>query len=203
MTQQIHFRAVIEVLGKPKEHVDSSLKGYVQNIKDSKKYTITKEQFADLQKQQDSELWAAFAELELKTDSIQHLIDFCFDYMPSLIEIIEPHKLELNSTDISIFLNDLQAKLHGVDMLAKQLKMENTLAGKSFNVLLNNYVTFLLQQHNLDSEQLSKMTGVSKEILEDFLDHLIDEGKIDLKEGIYFIKQQRDEAKDGRKRKKG
>ena len=58
-----------------------------------------------------------FAELEVKTASLTHIINFCFEYMPSLIEIIEPYELKISSADVSSFLNDLQAKLHGVDML--------------------------------------------------------------------------------------
>jgi hypothetical protein len=34
---------------------------------------------------------------------------------------------------------------------------------------------------------MSKLTGVDKDRLEDYLDHLIDEGKIDLEEDVYFL----------------
>ena len=54
--------------------------------------------------------------------------------------------------------------------------------------LLGNYVQVLLHQGNKTSEQLSSVTGINQDLLEDFLDKMIDDGKIDLKEGIYFIK---------------
>jgi len=53
---------------------------------------------------------------------------------------------------------------------------------------LNNYILVLLSKGNLTSEQLSGLTGVNKDKLEDYLDKLIDAGKVDLKEGIYFAK---------------
>ena len=189
---------VVEVLGKPKEHVDSTLKGYLQKLKENSRYQVVKEDLAELKKHEESELWMAFAELEIKTAGVAEIIDFCFDYMPSLIEIIEPEELELDSLSISSFLNDLQAKLHGVDMLAKQMKMENQLTNKSLAALLNNYVVVLLRDHNLSSEQLRKLTGMNIEVLEDYLDKMIDQGKIDMKEGIYFLKENAAELENGR-----
>ena len=44
MEKNIHFRAVIEVLGKPKEHVDSALKSYIQKLKEDAHYIILKEE---------------------------------------------------------------------------------------------------------------------------------------------------------------
>ena len=166
--------------------------------------TLVKEDYADLKKHEDSDLWMAFVELEVRTSQVANIIDFCFDHMPSLIEIIEPEELKLSGLDVSSFLNDLQAKLHSVDMLAKQMKMENQLLNRSLSALLSNYITLLLQKSNLNAEQLTKLTGVSQDILEDFLDRLIDQGKIDMKEGIYFLKEEKPvEAKHGRERKKG
>jgi len=189
MGKKILFRAVVEVLGKPKEHVDSTLKGYLQKLKENSRYEVLKEDLAELKQHEQSELWMAFAELEIKTSGVAEIIDFCFDYMPSLIEIIEPEELQLDSLVVSSFLNDMQAKLHGVDMLAKQMKIENQLTNNSLAKLLNNYIVVLLRNNNLTSKQLSTFTGMNIDILEDYLDKMIDEGKIDLKEGIYFFKE--------------
>src|SRR3989344_691981 len=189
MSKTILFRPVVEVLGKPKEQVDSTLKGYLTKLKENSRYEVTKEDLAELKQHEESELWMAFAELEIKTTGVAEIIDFCFDYMPSLIEIIEPEELQLDSLVISSFLNDMQAKLHGVDMIAKQMKMENQLTNNSLAKLLNNYIVVLLRNNNLTSKQLSKLTGMKIDILEDYLDKMIDEGKIDLKEGIYFLKE--------------
>lgn len=185
---KIIFRTLIEVLGKPKEHVEEALKGYVQKLKEDDRYKVLSEEFAALEKNEKEELWATFAELEIKTESIDHIIDFCFDYMPSLIEILEPSELTLADTQIATFLNDLQAKLHQVDMVAKQVKMENDLAKKNLGALLQNYIKVLLgKSESLSAEQLSKLTGVTQEELEDFLDKLIDKKIIDLKEGQYYL----------------
>src|SRR3989338_1201874 len=110
MGKKILFRAVVEVLGKPKEHVDSTLKGYLQKLKENSRYEVLKEDLAELKQHEESELWMAFAELEIKTAGVTEIIDFCFDCMPSLIEIIEPEELQLDSLAASSFLNDMQAR---------------------------------------------------------------------------------------------
>jgi len=179
----------MEVMGKPKDHVEFSMKKYLQNLKEDKNYEVVTEDLAELKKQDDSELWMIFAELEINTEKVDDLVNFCFDYMPSLIEIIEPRELSLDALEVSNFLNDLQAKLHSVDMVAKQLKTENDILKHNTGSLLKNYITVLLGQQNLTSEQLSSLTGVNKDKLEDYLDSLIDEGRIDLKDEIYVLKK--------------
>ena len=177
----------MEILGKPQEHVEQSMKEYLQQLQENKHYTILHQDVAEIQKQQDQELWATFAELEVRVDALEDLTAFCFDYMPSMIEIIEPQELLLADTLISTFLNDLQARLHQIDMIAKQAKMENDILKKNTGFLLKNYLQVLLDNQNLTSEQLSKLTGVPQDQLEDFMDTLIDQGLIDLKQGIYFL----------------
>jgi hypothetical protein len=189
MEKNILFRTVIEVLGKPKEHVEESLKSYIKNLKENENFEVISEEFAQIQKQEDSDMWMNFAELEIKTSRIEDLIAFCFEYMPSLVEIIEPKQITFQDIEITQFLNDLQSKLHHVDMVAKQVKMENDLIKRSTGSLLRNYITVLLKKGNLTSNQLSKLTGLVQDKIEDFLDQMIDEGKIDMKEGIYFIKE--------------
>ena len=100
---KILFRALIEVLGKPKEHVEESLKGYVQKIKEDDRYNVVSEELAAIEKREKEELWTTFAELEIKTERIDHIIDFCFDFMPSVLEILEPNELTLADTQLSTF----------------------------------------------------------------------------------------------------
>jgi len=132
-------------------------------------------------------MWTTFAELEIKTSSIENLVGFCFDFMPSIIEIISPKELPLKDNDLNMFLNDLQARLHSVDMIAKQVQIENKVMQENMAHLLKNYVTVLLKNRDLTAEELSKLTGIDSARLGDFLDQLLDQGKIDLKGEKYSL----------------
>src|SRR3989344_4916487 len=117
----IRFRAIVEVLGKPKEHIEASLRKYIEKLKEDKNYTVHSVDFAEAQEKKEEGLWAAFAEVELSTEKVINMVNFSLDYMPSLLEVISPQQLTLRDVELSTFLNDLQAKLHAVDMIAKQL----------------------------------------------------------------------------------
>ncbi len=190
MESGVIFRSVIEVLGKPQEHVEKTLKGYVEKLRQSSEYGLMKVDFADLKKQEKEELWATFAEVEVKVDDVNKILSFCFDYMPSIVEIIQPKQLMFKDIEINQFINDLQARLHHVDMVAKQLKMENDFLKRNTASLMKNFLTILLQKKALTSAQLSALTGFNKDELEDFLDNLIDAGKVDLKDDVYYLKKE-------------
>lgn len=179
-------RAVIELVGKPKEHIESTMNSYVEKIKGEKDIEVVDVQISDIQKRETGEqseemvkdLWMVFAELDMLMKEPMTLTFFCFDYMPASVEIVEPATLSYSNDNLTEFFNDLQARLHQLDLIAKQLKSEVLFLRKSTKSLLQNYVMVLLRKSVLSSEQLSKLTGVGKERLEDFLDDLIDQGKI-------------------------
>ena len=183
----IQFRAVIEVLGKPKEHVEKSMKIHIEQLKKDSNYQVLSVEFADLKVHEEQSAWSTFAEIEAKTDKPEWLTAFCFHYMPSIIEIIEPASVTLKDVQFTQFLNDLQARLHQVDAIAKQVKLENDFMKINMRALMKNYISVLLARKPLTSEQLSGLTGVEKDKLEDYLDVLIDEGKVDLKGDEYFL----------------
>ena len=190
MEQKIIFRTILELIGRPKEHIDKTMKDYVAKIKSDKEFKVLHEELADIKKQEKEELWATFAELEVEAKSVTKMTQFCFDYMPSIIEILDPAELKFSGEELSIVINDLQSKLHAVDMVAKQIKTENDFLKKNTSGLLKNYLTILLRgREGLTSQQLSELTGVQKDKLEDYLDQLIDEGKVDLKAGLYLLKK--------------
>lgn len=189
MDKNILFRAIIEVAGSPAEHIQNTIKTYVQSLKENKQYLVVREEIGEVKKHEGEDLWATFAEMEIKTEKVENIVTFCFEYMPSLIEVLKPPQLSLSDVDVSLFLNDLQARLHQLGMYSKNLKLENDYLKKNFNGLLKNYILVLLGKGNLTSEQMGGLTGIKQEMLEDFLDQLIDENKIDLKEGIYFLRK--------------
>ena len=73
-------------------------------------------------------------------------------------------------------------------MVAKQLKAENETLKLNTGLLLKNYLTVLLGNRKMNSQQLSNLTGVPQDRLEDFLDQLIDEGRVDLEGDLYYKK---------------
>ena len=185
MEKALKFRAVIEMLGKPQQHIEDTLKEYIKKLREDKRYAVVSVDFAEARKQPEGEYWAAFAEVEVTTSLLQNVTLFCFEYMPSSVEMIGPQEVKLNDIECSTFFNDLQARLHQLDMIAKQTKTEVVYLRKNVQDLLRNFVKLMLQHNSLTSEQLSNLIGLKKEVLEDFLDTLIDK-QIIVQEGEMY-----------------
>ncbi len=182
----IRCRAILEVLGKPKEHVEETINLLVEKVKENPSNSVLNEKFAEI-KPEGKTMFSTFVELEIIFKGIIPLTGFCFDFMPSSIEIEKPEKLVLKNRDISNIFNDLQSKLHNVDMVAKTLKAERDFLKRNLNTIISNLITILIKINKNTPEDLSKLTGINKEELEKHLEKLIQEGKIKKEEGIYQL----------------
>ncbi|MDD5331798.1 MAG: hypothetical protein PHE43_03175 [Candidatus Nanoarchaeia archaeon] len=127
MAVKITVKAVIEILGTPKEHVEETMKKIVEKLKQEYKIKEAKVYEATEVKAKTTVLWNSFVDLEMIFEDLQKITDFCFDYMPSSIEIVEPLELKIDARNHTDLINDLLARLHQYDMVVKNLNAENKL----------------------------------------------------------------------------
>lgn len=120
---EITAKLIIEVAGFPKEHVEKVMNQIVDNIKKEKK--VFNDRIHDVKEVK--EMWSGFIDIEVKFDNLNDFTDFCFTYMPSSIDIVEPEKFNLMSNEMSNLYNDLMGNLHKYDMLLKNFKATNTI----------------------------------------------------------------------------
>lgn len=187
----VQSRVIIEIAGRPKEHVEKSIQSYIDQISKNENIIILTKDINKAEEVKDSQgFFVSFVELEILTKNINALIEFCFDYMPSSVEVLEPQELKLVGRDISGLLNDLQAKLHKVDLALKHMNTENSFLKNNTKALLRNMMTILLFSSEKTLEQLSKVTGIELKELEKFLEILIKENHIQKKEGKYSLVKQ-------------
>jgi len=181
----IRCKTIIEILGKPKDHVEKTLRMYTDKIKNDSDLIVLNTEFAKAEEKE--KLWSTFAEMEMVVKGIPKLIAFCFDYMPSSVQILKPEELSLKRATIEDFANDLQARLHQVDMIVKNQKNENEFLRKNMNTILQNSILITLTSGNLNKEKLSKITGITEKELLIFVDKLINENKIKEENGLYSL----------------
>jgi hypothetical protein len=187
LTDKTHIRCkvILEILGKPKEHVEETIKAYVDKIKSDSELIVLNADFSKADQKED--LWAIFAELEMVIKGIPKLIAFCFDYMPSSVEIIKPSELIMRKSTIEDFTNNLQSKLHNVDMIVKNLKNENYFLKQNMNKAVTNVILISLASKRLDKEKLSEITGINHKELSLFLDELLKKNKIVEDQGYFSL----------------
>ena len=181
----IRCKVIIEILGKPKEHVEKTLRMYVDNIKDDSDLIILNSEFS--QAVEKEKLWATFVELDMIIKGIPKLIAFCFDYMPSSIEISKPEEFVMRKSSVEDLINDLQARLHDVDMTVKRQKNENDFLRQNLNKSVSNIILISLASGNLNKGELSEVTGIHDKELDIFLEELLKDNKLKEEEGIYSL----------------
>jgi hypothetical protein len=170
----IRFSAIIEMMGAPKEHLSNSFKGYIEKLKENKNIIVIKEHIAKPKKK--DRLFVMYVELELLAKDASELVFFCFDYMPSSIEIIEPEQFQYRATDFAAFLNDMQARMHTIDSQLKMLKAKSSNLERNAALLLRNNILIVLKEKDKSIEELAKDTGIPALQLSPFLEKLISEG---------------------------
>jgi hypothetical protein len=177
---------ILEIVGKPKEHIEKTLKDYIKQIEKDKRYAVASTS-TKRAKKLEGEMYSAFAELTFYTKDMQSILDFALDYLPASIEIEEPEKITLKNTSASAIVNDFLVKLHQVDMVAKGLKQKNLILSKSVGILIQNAILILLNLGPKTKEEIGKYVGVRDEQLSTFLKMLKDDKKIAEKDGRYSL----------------
>ena len=116
---------VIEILGRPKEHLVESLQKIIDQIKEEKGVSLEDSRIHEVKEMKDKpDMFTTFAEVEVKVDSPLNLAILMFKYMPAHIEIIAPENINLTNNGYGDILNELTRRLHGYDEVARVLQAE-------------------------------------------------------------------------------
>ena len=91
----IRCSAIIEMAGKPKEHIEKTIRAYIVDLKKQDGIMLLKEDYANAEEKDG--IWAVFVEVEMIVKGLTRFINFCLSYMPSSIEIIKPESFQMKN----------------------------------------------------------------------------------------------------------
>ncbi len=129
--EKIEVRTIIEVAGFPKEHVETSAKKLIEAIKNLKDLKVKTIELAEVKEVKN--MWSTFLEAEIKFNDIESIVEFCFNFMPSSIEILEPSNFRLEQRELANLMNDLLRRLHNYSMAISGLVMEKKVLEKKLS----------------------------------------------------------------------
>jgi len=181
--QLIVARCIVEILGAPKEYIVKALQDHVDKVK-QEGLDIQIEKYAEPVAK--DKLFSQFVELQIAFKGLKQLLDFCFDSMPSSVEILSPEKLTLDTSVFEDFINDFQGKLHHTDMMLKGLQAQKKVLDKNAINILHNFIKFACRTKPHSLEELSKLLGIDQSDLSTFVDSLTKKGLLK-KEGQVFL----------------
>lgn len=127
---KIDIRAIVEIAGFPKEHIEETMVKVVEKLKQD--FKVSKQQVYEAVALKDKMegFWSTFCEIEISFKNVNELIIFCFEYMPSSIEILSPEEINFKGNEVNSIFNDLLSRLHQYDMIVKNLTASNEIMKK-------------------------------------------------------------------------
>ncbi len=129
----IKARSIIEIVGGPKEHVDKAMGIVIGKLKEDKEIKLLKEKVFEAKPLEDKKpLFSTFCEIEIEAKEIDGLLGFCFDFLPSSVEIYDPAQLMLKAESANDMINELISKLHQYDMAFKNIYAQNILLKRKY-----------------------------------------------------------------------
>ncbi|MBN1386513.1 hypothetical protein JW968_06090 [Candidatus Woesearchaeota archaeon] len=179
----LHVRVIVEMAGAPKDHLEQVIDALSKRIKAD--FEVVDFFVEDLEEK--GKLFHTFMEIELLFRNTDELIGFCFDYMPSNVEVLAPAKFVLDSARFSNLVNDLLGKLHHMDDVLKEIQADNRLLRMNSTTLFKNMVLVALAPGEKDLEKLIKLTGFKKESLEPLLAKMVEEKLISKDDAVYSL----------------
>ena len=127
--KEIKVRAVmiIEVLGRPPEHLMETLEDFAKKIGEEKGVKVVDKRIMEPNLVKDQkDLYTTFMEIEVETESPMHLAGLVFRYMPAHVEVISPENMVLNNSAFSEILSEVVRRLHRYDDIVRVLNMQYT-----------------------------------------------------------------------------
>lgn len=182
----ILIRAIFEMVGTPKEHVEKTLKQYVDAIKEDPDYIFMNEEYAPCEEIEG--LWSTFFESQILVSNFDKLNILCFNLAPASIEILEPEQFTMTHKQLQDWYNDLISKLHETSTSIKSLNSENDLLKLNLNRSIRNCVILALSEPRT-ADELTAKVGIDKEHLQPFLDAMVREKAILEEDKKYQVKK--------------
>ena len=118
-------RFIIEILGRPPEHIKFSLSQLLDKLAREKGVKTNERKISEPLAVPDSkDLFTSFADVTIECDSLEVFLGIIFAYMPANVELISPEQLIFTNTDINLLANKLVLRLHDYDSVAKRMLKE-------------------------------------------------------------------------------
>jgi hypothetical protein len=122
----IHAIIILEIIGKPPEHLVSTLENIIKDIDEQKGVQVNGKKINEPILMKDSkEFYTTFAEVDLEVEDILYLTIIMFKYMPAHVEILEPELIALTNNGWTDILSEITRRLHGYEEISRILQLQN------------------------------------------------------------------------------
>jgi hypothetical protein len=126
-TKGIKATIILEIIGKPPEHLIETLESIIKSMDEEKGvHVISKKINEPILMKDSKEFYTTFTEIEIEVENILYLAIVMFKYMPAHVEVVEPELIALTNNGWTDILSELTRRLHGYDEIARVLQFQNS-----------------------------------------------------------------------------
>jgi hypothetical protein len=135
--KKINVRMIIEIAGRPPEHLTETLNVLIKKIDEEKGVSVDEKIIHEpvLMKNQ-KDFYTSFAEIEIIVEDVAMISSLALKYMPAHIEIIEPEIIALTNSGWNDLLNETLRRLHHYDEVARVIQTEKMILENKLKSLL-------------------------------------------------------------------
>ena len=145
-TSGIKAVMILEVMGRPPEHLTETLNKIIDEIEKENGVEIKQKKVnqpipmrekagivGDDTAIKENEFYTNFAEIEVEVDEISRLVLLMFKYMPANIEIIYPEAIVLTNNGWGDILSEITRRLHANEEVVRVLQVQKAMAEKKLS----------------------------------------------------------------------
>ena len=148
--KKIQARMILEILGRPPEHIKEAMNVLMQRLKTEPGLTIIEETHHEPLKVADSkDMYTSFSEIVFEVESLSMYFGIIFAYMPSNIEVLSPQEIPMVNADLNEITGLLTQRLHDYDSIAKRMMNERHI----FEQKLREVAPHLFQRQTPQQQQ--------------------------------------------------
>jgi len=162
-SEGIRAELIMEVIGKPPEHLTETLHKIIDAIGKENGVKVIGKKVNEPQPMKDEpQFYTNFASVEVEVEEILHLAVLMFKYMPANIDIISPEHISLTNNGWNEILNELVRRLHGYDEIARVLQVERSILENKLREILEKNPKILESTQKTQEQQAPKQENKAK-----------------------------------------
>jgi hypothetical protein len=126
--QKIAAVLILEIIGRPKEHLVETLKNIIEQMGKEPRTTVREYEIKEPVTLKDKEdFFTTFAEVEVGVEGIIDLVILMFKYMPAHIDVLTPELIALTNNGWADILSEITRRLHAYEEVVRVSQIEKNI----------------------------------------------------------------------------
>jgi DNA-binding Lrp family transcriptional regulator len=181
----ISATAVVQIAGRPKEHVEKVLEEVSKKV-DEHGYRTQRIELTEVEPLEgEDDVYSGFFEVDLELKNHEQLFGFIQDFNPASIEVSDPDEFEMSLADYNALVTTVASTIQQYDQILKEKIAENQGLKKRSDLLTQNLVMLSISKAPKRISVISTETGIAEQTLEPVLSALLKHGAIRLEGELY------------------